>query len=82
MGYIYEIACESGSKYVGDTGRPLKARITEHMRAVVNPSLKSYVDAPYARHRTVAHHERIPQVAIKTLDICVDTVRRKFLEGI
>lgn len=41
---VYEIACECGNKYVEKTERPLTARITEHIWALVNPSVKSYVD--------------------------------------
>lgn len=66
---------------VRETGRPLVARIREHMRAQVSPSMKSYVNAPLARRRVVAHHQRIPKIYIKVLDLCVDTVRLKALEG-
>ena len=52
------------------------------MGALVSPSLKSYLDAPLARHRVVARHESVTQVTIKILDVSVDTVRRKVLEGI
>ena len=33
-GVVYKIACECGRVYVGETGRRLKQRITEHKRAV------------------------------------------------
>lgn len=46
LGCIYEIVCDCGRKYVGEIGGPLAARIKEHMQALNNPSLKSYVDAP------------------------------------
>ena len=35
-GVVYRIACECGRVYVGETGRTLKQRITEHKRAVKN----------------------------------------------
>ena len=35
-GVVYRIPCECGSVYVGETGRTLKQRITEHKRAVKN----------------------------------------------
>ena len=35
-GVVYKIPCECGRMYVGETGRTLKQRITEHKRAVKN----------------------------------------------
>ena len=35
-GVVYKIPCECGRVYVGETGRTLKQRITEHKRAVKN----------------------------------------------
>ena len=35
-GVVYRIPCECGRVYVGETGRTLKQRITEHKRAVKN----------------------------------------------
>ena len=35
-GVVYMIPCECGRVYVGETGRTLKQRITEHKRAVKN----------------------------------------------
>ena len=37
-GVVYNIPCECESVYVGETGRTLKQRITEHKRAVKNAS--------------------------------------------
>lgn len=34
QGVVYKIPCECGRIYVGETGRTLKQRITEHKRAV------------------------------------------------
>lgn len=53
-----------GNKYVGKTGRVLA---TEHMQALINSSLESYVDAPLVRHRVVAQHSRISQVTVRVL---------------
>ena len=33
-GVIYSIPCECGALYIGETGRTLKIRLTEHQRAV------------------------------------------------
>ena len=35
-GVIYSIPCECGRVYIGETGRTLKQRISEHKRAVKN----------------------------------------------
>ena len=36
MGVIYEIPCECGAVYIGETGRTMKIRKAEHKRAVKN----------------------------------------------
>ena len=41
-GVVYRIPCEEYSKvYIGETGRPLKMRIAEHVRAVKNGDMKN-----------------------------------------
>ena len=35
-GVVYQVPCECGHVYVGETGRNLKLRLTEHKRAVKN----------------------------------------------
>ncbi|EYC45004.1 hypothetical protein Y032_0442g1531 [Ancylostoma ceylanicum] len=38
-GTVYMLTCEGcGEKYVGETARPLHARIDEHLRALRNPA--------------------------------------------
>ena len=81
MGCIYLIRCECGSEYVGETGRSLTKRIEEHIRGLKNPSVKSYVDLPLARHRVSKHHNKCPNITVKILGRESDPVRRKILEG-
>ena len=54
-GCVYQILCECGESYVGETGRPLHIRIKEHLRALNRPELRSYYDLPMARHRRARH---------------------------
>lgn len=70
------------AKHLEGTGSSLVARITECMRSLINPSLKSYVDALHAKNRVAAHDERITQVTIKVSGVSVDMVQDKALENI
>ena len=82
MGCVYQITCSCGSSYIGESGRALSARISEHQRALWNPGKKSYVDTPLARHRVAAHHDDTPDIRVTILGVETDTVRRKILEAI
>lgn len=42
VGRVCKVICECANNHVGNTGRTLARRITEHLRALANPSL----DAP------------------------------------
>lgn len=80
-GCVYKIICECGMSYIGETGRPLHERIDEHIRALNNPSCKSYVDAPLARHRVVAHRSGQPRIEVQVLHTSTSTIKRKIIEA-
>ena len=69
------------NNYIGETGRPLHARINEHMRSLINPSKKSYSDAPLARHRVSEHHNKVPSIKVEILAIAGSTIKRKVMEA-
>ena len=50
---IYSIPCECGLPYIGETGRQLKCRITEHKRAIWLGSNKTGLD----RHVNQTSHK-------------------------
>ena len=52
-GVVYKIPCECGRAYVGETGRTLTQRITEHKRAVKNADSNNGL----AVHVAGAEHE-------------------------
>ena len=82
MGCIYRITCECGEEYIGETGRALSVRIEEHVRGLRNPSRKSYVDMPLAKHRVARHSGNCPSIRVKVLGVSADTVSRKIIEAI
>ena len=51
-GVIYSIPCECGAVYIGETGRTLKIRVTEHKRAVLNQNSNNGI----AVHVMKTHH--------------------------
>ena len=57
---VYRITCVSCSSiYIGETGRPLRARIAEHVRSIRSPVNPCYADTPWAKH-VRAHHGGAP----------------------
>lgn len=81
LGWVYEISSDVW-KHVGEAGRSRVEKTTVQIKAAINPSVKLYADAPPAKHRAVALHERISQIAIKVLDLIVKTVQHGVPEGI
>jgi hypothetical protein len=51
---VYEIPCECRSSYIGETGRPVETRVTEHQRSVEknNPG-----DSKLAEHALNTGHK-------------------------
>ena len=83
-GCVYNITCECGDEYIGESGRPLRARIAEHLRAQKNPNAPSYVDLPMARHMVEKRHPGLPQLPkliVTILSISNDPVRRRIEEA-
>ena len=77
-GIVYRIPWEDCSEvYIGETGRPLKTRITEHKRAVNQMDTKN----AYAVHSDVLNH-RINWDRSKVIDREKRWKERKIKESI
>ena len=58
-GAVYRIQCElCGLDYIGETGRTLFDRLTEHYNYANNPTAKSYVEKTMATHYATQHNKR------------------------
>ncbi|KAL5247413.1 hypothetical protein ACHWQZ_G019327 [Mnemiopsis leidyi] len=69
---IYKITCTLDNcleTYGGKTYRPLYHRFDEHYRSAANPTAKSYVDKPLAKHYRDKHpkHNGNPQLKLLSL---------------
>lgn len=81
-GTVYQLECECGEIYIGETGRPLEVRWHEHEAALKNPGAKSYCDKPLALHRSQHHANKpMPTITVKVLHHESDTKRRGILEA-
>ncbi|EYC36808.1 hypothetical protein Y032_0854g2698 [Ancylostoma ceylanicum] len=69
-------------KYVGETARPLYARIDEHLRALRNPA--SYIKSSFSHHRTSRHtREDPPGLKVTALHRSLEsTLERKLMEAL
>ncbi|EYC22109.1 hypothetical protein Y032_0018g3719 [Ancylostoma ceylanicum] len=78
-GVIYMICCKScGEEYVGETARPLCARIKEHL----DGKEKSRLTTPLGTHRKVQHDGANFEVTVKILAREPQTAARKTLEAL
>ena len=86
---IYHMNCEMSpcksaniGKYDGETYRPLDERFTEHYRSAKNPSAKSYIDKPWAKHYATQHPECVePKIGLQIVDRATTTNERKIKEA-
>ena len=82
---VYEITCNTdncGDKYEGETYRPLHERFTEHFHNANNPTAKSYVNTPMAKHYRDKHtNSSDPSLSVKILEKANSTVNRKIREA-
>ena len=76
-GVVYSIPCECGKEYVGETGRTLHQRMTEHKRAVKNNDPNNAL----AVHVTKTHHN-IKWEDAKVLTREEQWTKRKIKEGL
>ena len=79
---IYRITCNKcGDIYIGETYRPLHCRYIEHYRNASNPTAKSYINTPLAKHYTQAHPNCMPDLAVEILDTASSNKNRHIKEA-
>ncbi|EYB85791.1 hypothetical protein Y032_0290g1522 [Ancylostoma ceylanicum] len=81
-GTVYLLTCSGcGEKYIGETIRPLRKRLDEHRRALMNPA--SYPKESFSRHRTLRHaREQPPVFTVRVLHRhLTKTLERKIMEA-
>ncbi|EYC31235.1 hypothetical protein Y032_0004g2038 [Ancylostoma ceylanicum] len=81
-GTVYLLTCGGcGEKYIGETIRPLRKRLDEHRRALMNPA--SYSKESFSRHRTLRHaREQPPVFTVQVLHRhLMKTLERKIMEA-
>ena len=81
-GAVYRIQCElCGLDYIGETGRTLFVRLTEHYNYANNPTAKSYVEKTMATHYATQHNKVAPAFKFEVLAREQNTLRRKVKEA-
>ena len=83
---IYKITCEMDNCseiYGGETYRPLSCRFDEHYRSAANPTAKSYIDKPLAKHYREKHsnHSGPPKLKLEIIDKGNSLIDRKIKEA-
>ena len=86
---IYHMNCEMDTcktnnigQYDGETYRPLGDRFIEHYRSANNPTAKSYIEKPWAKHYATNHPNcDRPKISIAITDRASSTNERKIKEA-
>ena len=86
---IYHMKCEMETcisnnigHYDGETYRPLNDRFIEHFRSANNPTAKSYIEKPWAKHYASNHPNcEKPKISIAITDRASSTNERKIKEA-
>ncbi|XP_048004313.1 uncharacterized protein LOC125240463 [Leguminivora glycinivorella] len=77
---VYEIPCDCGRAYVGETGRNVSARLSEHIRSVKNMDTRNSAVAEHAYDTGASHFIRFDRARLLVREKCF--VPRKVLEAI
>ena len=68
--------------YEGEAGRPLHCRFEEHWNNANNPTAKSYVDKPLAKHYLAEHPGLKSNLNVEIIGRGKSTINRKIKESI
>ena len=78
---VYLITCIlCNQQYVGESGRSVHDRLSEHLRYAKNPTNKSYSEEAFAQHYREHHPNLPPKLRFKIIETEPNVVRRKILE--
>ena len=81
-GAVYCIACKlCNNKYVGETGRSARDRLSEHLRFANNPNCNSYKEEALALNYAEMHSGISADIEFEILHVETNTVNRKILES-
>ena len=74
------LQCENKQSYIGETTRTIHDRVSEHLRAAINPAAhpNNSLGAHYAEH----HRGIKANVLVEIMDIKTNVVDRKLCEAI
>ena len=79
---VYLITCTlCNQQYVGESGRSVHDRLSEHLRYAKNPTNKSYSEEAFAQHYRDHHPNLPPKLRFKIFETEPNVVRRKILEA-
>ena len=79
---VYCITCKlCNQRYVGETGRTIHERLSEHLRYANNPTSNSYSDEALAQHYTNFHPSTVSDLSFSVLCKETNVIKRKILES-
>lgn len=77
---VYEIPCDCGKSYIGETGRNINTRLAEHIRSVRKMDCNSSAVAEHAHSSDTSHFIRFDKVKVLARE--KNFVSRKLAEAI
>ncbi|XP_013133489.1 PREDICTED: uncharacterized protein LOC106099477 [Papilio polytes] len=77
---VYEIPCDCGKSYIGETGRNINTRLLEHIRCMRKLDSNTSAVAEHALTSNTSHYIRFDRVRVLARD--KNYVSRKLLEAI
>ena len=79
---VYCITCKlCNQRYLGETGRTIHERLSEHLRYANNPTSNSYSDEALAQHYANFHPSALSDLSFSILCKETNVIKRKILES-
>ncbi|KAL7668034.1 hypothetical protein ACOME3_008752 [Neoechinorhynchus agilis] len=86
---VYEMECkrclnDANRKvtYIGKTERPLRQRITKHVRSALNLDAKSYIATPWTKHQAELHRDGKVEIITQVRFVARDPVELSIAEAL